>query len=501
MTNQRQIRLTHLRTRQGYDDTKLVIEARGKEVSFDSLSPINPSKLEAAYDAKRGILSLITEYGIFEATGFLTNEGLGTGKRGKRGPRGRNGPNGRDGFEGREGKVGCEGPMGPPGPQGLAGLDAVDGPQGATGIIGCGGEIGPTGFMGPQGETGPQGPNGPVGSSCLIGETGDIGPTPYPYAVISKTRPEDPLAYLWAQPALENNEIPEDPTEILPMIGTIQERVITLNAAPGSFYEGIAAYSLVGFSGGVGPFTYKWTGDFLTDNAINITETGDASTNMNLKCRTSIASGQSVTLTGEVKLTITDIGDNSKQHVAIGKYTFKGTNAQTTNPPGGGGGGCIVYGMRVHLNDTTKMPVENIMHRDTMLGLDIKGLPDSSVNESAFRDWSTSDLEARDVRVAVASAHRSTYTSYYVLNNVLKLTLEEPILAQRDGVWAFIEVRSLVVGDSLYHITGNPVELTSIEIITEKVKVCSFNVEDIDTYFVEGFLIHNRDGQSFIVKK
>lgn len=497
----RSINLNHLNSRAGFDDTKLVVEPKSNQVSYEPISTINPSKIETAYDAKNGVLSVITEYGIFEASGFLTPAGLGTGPRGKRGPRGKKGRDGRAGFEGREGKPGCDGPMGPIGPKGYAGLDAEDGPQGSMGLIGCGGEVGPTGMMGPTGPTGPQGPRGLAGSSCLIGETGDKGPTPYEYVVISDTEPTDPLVYIWARPyTVDEGEVPIEPGIIEPMVGSIPSRSITLSPTAGSYYEGVAAYSLTGFSGGKGPFTYKWSGDFESDSTLNTSETGTTSSNMNIKCRVYIAQGQTVDKQGNVTLTITDLGDGNKTLVLTGTYRFRGTNS-SSGGGGGGGGGCIVYGMRINLNTIHSQVVENIMNGDQLLGLDINGLPDSSIDEKGYLYWSARELESAPVYVNVAQAIRSTYTAYYVINNVLKITLEEPVLTLRNSEWSFIRVKDLIVGDKLYHISGNPVAIETIEVVEGEVKVCSLNVEHVDTYFVEGFLVHNRDSGSVVIKR
>lgn len=503
MSKNRVVRLSHLNSRAGFDNTKLIVEPKSRQVSFEPVNEINPSKIETAYDAKNGVLSIVTEYGIFEASGFLTPDGLGTGPRGKKGPRGKDGRNGRQGFDGREGKPGCPGPIGPIGPKGLAGLDAEDGPQGAMGLIGCGGDVGPTGFMGPTGPTGPQGPRGLPGDSCLRGETGDQGPTPYPYVVIAQSQPDDPLVYIWAQPfTADSGEIPEEPVVIQPMVGNIPSRSITLSPTAGTFYEGIAAYSLSGFSGGVGPFMYKWSGDFESDATLSTSETGTTATNMNIKCRVSIASGQSVDKQGNVTLTITDVGDNNKKLVLTGTYRFRGTNASSGGGGGGGGGGsgCIVYGMRINLNAAHTQVVENIMNGDQLLGLDVKGLPDSSVDETGYLYWSSRELDASPTYVNVAQAIRSSYHTYYVINDLLKITLEEPMLVLRNSEWSFIRVKDLIKGDKLYHMSGTPVEITSIQIIEEQVNVCSLNVEHIDTYFVEGFLVHNRDLGSVIIK-
>jgi hypothetical protein len=55
-----------------------------------------------------------------------------------------------------------------------------------------------------------------------------------------------------------------------------------------------------------------------------------------------------------------------------------------------------------------------------------------------------------------------------------------------------MRVLELRLTDWLWHEEG-PREITSIDIITEDVNVVSLDVEDVDTYFVSGYLVHNQD--------
>ena len=86
---------------------------------------------------------------------------------------------------------------------------------------------------------------------------------------------------------------------------------------------------------------------------------------------------------------------------------------------------------------------------------------------------------------------KAQYGYYFLINQELKITFEHPLLALRDGVYAFKRANELVVGDFIYHYTLGLQEITSIDRINETVNVVNINVESQDTYFAENYLVHN----------
>lgn len=494
----RTLDLELLSTTKGFDGQTARVPSLSSEVEFSEDQRPDTNSLEFAFEPKSGTLIAVTSYGVFSASGFLTKDSLGTGPSGRKGKRGLDGATGAAGFEGREGKTGCPGIPGKPGVVGIAGLDAEDGPRGPVGVCGCYGDEGPTGVMGPMGPTGPDGPAGAPGSSCLVGPDGDVGPKPIEVVVVSDIEPTDTLVHLWAQPVNVDTGDPTNPEVIEPLKGSIADQNITLSPVSGDFYEGTAAFVLAGFSGGKGPFTYNWTGDWSTMSPeIIVSQTGTSSTNFNLNARIYIARGASVTKSGKTRLTITDTGDNNKTLAVEANFSFSGRNSSTGTPDpgggGGGGGGCIVFGEPVYVSASKTIPIEEALDGSTLVGLRIDGLPDSTFNADAFLPWASSSLNAQTTPVTVVNAAHSTHTNHYLINGELRLTSEEHLLANRKGYWTFIRIKDLRVGDSLYHISGQSKPVESIERIEGLVRVVSLNVETADTFFVRGYLLHNID--------
>lgn len=505
------VRLEALQVLSGTDNDVAVIPESGVSPVFMSVPDPDPLSLQFAYNKKDGQFSIIFEDGsVLSVTGFLTDSSVGTGTRGKKGPRGLDGKAGRIGSEGRTGKTGCPGLPGLKGFNGNDGADGADGPIGPPGKMGC---IGPEGELGEQGEkgiTGHEGSQGIQGSSCRQGEEGPVGETPYAHVFFSHTPPVDNLLVnLWAEPTIKiDPDNPDVPVIGTPMTGTVPAKQIDAVHVGGSFYQGTLNFVLTNFSGGTGPFTFKWTGDWLdlTDNSINVVDTGDTGQNLNLRCRIYQAGDVTRNYSGTIRCTVTDVGDGSKTFVAQATYTFTvrsitsdgGGNPDPGDP--GGGGGCIVYGQRLSLTNGETIPVQSALFSDMILGADIRGLPDSSNNPSLFLNWSATDPDIKNVNVELVDIKHGSYRQFYLINNLLKVTLEETIYIRRNGVSKFVHVKNLRVGDELYHVSGSHHAVTEIKIVDQNVRTVSLNVEIIDTYFVEGYLFHNRDEGGPIMK-
>lgn len=490
------INIEYVTVKQGGTESDVtVVPGDTNTLAFTDEQLPDPSSAQASYDKIRGILTITTDYQTFEIPGFMTAQKAGIGQRGKKGIRGPAGRDGRIGHDGRPGKPGCAGPTGEQGNKGTTGAPGEDGPRGATGKGGCIGPAGPEGLEGPMGPTGPDGPRGASGPSCIRGERGPTGQSPINVVVVSDEQPTDPLVYLWARP-IGPDDIPSNPSNPEEMLGTVLSKSMVLSpTGSGQFYQGTLAFVLQGFSGGTGPFTYEWSGAFLADVDISYTDTGLNAKNLNLTCRVQIPTGTAISKNGTVTLLITDKATNKTLSITA-DYSFSGSNTSAT---GGMSSGCIVYGQRVDYNGA-KRPVENILVGDAVDSLNIEGLPDSSNGSVSYLDWYTDTVKASSDTSYVRVATHGTFDQYYVINDELHITREETLFACRRDIWQFIRVVDLREGDYLYHKDGDKI-ISSIRVVEEPVSVVSLDVETVDTYFVEGYLVHNLDTQSVLVKK
>jgi hypothetical protein len=65
------------------------------------------------------------------------------------------------------------------------------------------------------------------------------------------------------------------------------------------------------------------------------------------------------------------------------------------------------------------------------------------------------------------------------------------VFAKKDGIWAFRQVQSLNIGDSILNEDCDIIDITSIDIINSVVQTVNIDTELTDVYFVRGMLAHN----------
>ena len=156
-------------------------------------------------------------------------------------------------------------------------------------------------------------------------------------------------------------------------------------------------------------------------------------------------------------------------------------------PSPGGGGGCIVYGSQVLMADGTTKNIEDLVAGDEVLSYSI----DSLGNVEEWEGWSTTNFNGSAVTSSVTSNRLDTYHKYFLINNVLKATYEHPILVDKAGTISFEPASNVSVGDKFLNSSGIWLEVTSKEEITESIQVANPDMEPVDNYFADGYLVHN----------
>jgi hypothetical protein len=117
--------------------------------------------------------------------------------------------------------------------------------------------------------------------------------------------------------------------------------------------------------------------------------------------------------------------------------------------------------------------------------------------EYGWENWTTENyLSGQVVPVTVTGLYPDIYSSYYIVNNDIKITKKHKFFASVDGIiWGWIDSSELKIGDKLLDIDKNIIEVESIEHILEPLQVVTLNVEDIDNYFAgqSHILLHNNE--------
>lgn len=495
------------------EGTTLKVNQKTGEVIYSSEEPVSERQIaQVGFNVKDGTLNFVRNNGdLVTVSGFLTLAQLGRGKQGPRGERGKNGKNGRIGREGKKGKEGCQGPMGAKGPIGTSGLDGDDGEVGIVGLFGCPGvpgQMGPSGLAGIVGFDGPMGLPGP---SCIVGERGIAGPQPKEDVWYGEQEPS-PEYFVWAIPAEQGTIVePVDPV-VEEMSGRVVGITSQLNRVVDSTFGGTITLNLSLFSGGKGPFTYKWEGlnNIFNDPAISVGNTGIDKVSLQIKALQNIDAGNSVEIAGQVKLTVRDTGTGDTLVISPVNFVFQGQNDDDPDEDddgggggviiGGGGGGCVDAESPVEMLDGSVRKVRNLQIGDYIRGYSMPGMIDES--EPDWDKWTTDSTQGEIKAVQVRNAMLSNYRQHYLIND-LRITTNHHMFVKQGSTWGWVFPQDVKVGDSVLRQDGSEIAVTVADLIQENLEVVVLDVEPYDNYFVgtTPILVHNIGNDSTLVKK
>jgi hypothetical protein len=158
---------------------------------------------------------------------------------------------------------------------------------------------------------------------------------------------------------------------------------------------------------------------------------------------------------------------------------------------------CLTIDSPVTLADGTIVEAGDLNEGDTLKGFSIGGL--SVESDGTFLDWSTDSLSTTPKDVTIVNLTYSFASRYYDVNNgEVTATSEHPMLIKDSvsGDYLFKEMFNLVVGDKLVKGDGSEIDITSVEIVEKTTEIVSIDVEDEDTYMVNGYITHNKGGNT-----
>ena len=160
---------------------------------------------------------------------------------------------------------------------------------------------------------------------------------------------------------------------------------------------------------------------------------------------------------------------------------------------------CLTIDSEVTLSDGTIIEVGDLEEGDVLRGFAINTLGE---DESQFLDWSVDTLSTTAQDVSVTSLIYSFSNRHYDINGgQVTATGEHPMLVKdaTDGKYRFLEMFNISTDDKLIReIDGviTEVDITSVDVITKTSEIVSIDVETNDTYLVNGYITHNKGGNS-----
>ncbi len=160
---------------------------------------------------------------------------------------------------------------------------------------------------------------------------------------------------------------------------------------------------------------------------------------------------------------------------------------------------CLTIDSPVTLSDGTIVEVGDLEEGDILRGFSIDGL---GTDEGRFLDWSSDTLTTTAQDVEVVNLIYSFAGRHYDINDgEITATGEHPMLVKdgTDGEFRFKEIFNININDKLIkEISGviTEIDVISIDIINQTSEIVSIDVESNDTYLVNGYITHNKGGNS-----
>jgi hypothetical protein len=162
---------------------------------------------------------------------------------------------------------------------------------------------------------------------------------------------------------------------------------------------------------------------------------------------------------------------------------------------------CLTADSPILLADGTIVDAGDLEEGDVLKGYSLSGLDADS--DGTFLDWSNSELGEVSKDVTVVNLTFSFASRYYNVNDgEITGTSEHPMLVKdsTDGLFRFKELHNLIVGDKLIKSDSGTITEVNVDSITTSdstVEIVSIDVEEQDTYLVNGYITHNKGGNSF----
>ena len=159
---------------------------------------------------------------------------------------------------------------------------------------------------------------------------------------------------------------------------------------------------------------------------------------------------------------------------------------------------CLTADTPIKLSDGSSIEIGDVDEGMKLKGYSLNEL--ANFGDSRYMEWNTDSLNQQEIEVEVLNVIFSFASKYYNINDSeVKCTSEHPFLINENGTYKFRRAHLLQEGDIL--IKGNEGDVTEVAIssiieVIGDVEIVSIDVTDTDTYLANGFITHNKGGNS-----
>jgi hypothetical protein len=172
---------------------------------------------------------------------------------------------------------------------------------------------------------------------------------------------------------------------------------------------------------------------------------------------------------------------------ALNWSTFSNTTSKTPYEPIQ----CFVEGTLITLDNGTQIPIETLVVNQLLLSAEIETLLDTN-NVNELYKWNSGFLQEKRISSPITQIEpKVAYKTIIINDGLLEATPSHSQLIQRDGLWKFISLGDVIVGDNLYDINKEIIPITIVSVSLEKRNIYPLTLSPSHTYFANGILTHN----------
>tara|TARA_B100001248_G_C27369142_1_gene450714 strand:- start:1139 stop:1684 length:546 start_codon:yes stop_codon:yes gene_type:complete len=152
---------------------------------------------------------------------------------------------------------------------------------------------------------------------------------------------------------------------------------------------------------------------------------------------------------------------------------------------------CVLKGTLITLNDNKKK-IENLKVGEKLLSYSIEGIENTQI-KSELGKTKVNNFKGEFSYQLIKNIWKNKLNRYYKINNKLEITGDHYIMCQKQDQkkYFWIQVKDLLLGDSLFKSDGNFENIFNIELIEQEIIVYNIQVNSIYSYFANDYLIHN----------
>ena len=146
---------------------------------------------------------------------------------------------------------------------------------------------------------------------------------------------------------------------------------------------------------------------------------------------------------------------------------------------------CLAVGTNINMADGSTKFIEDLEEGDELLSVELPGMGD------VYSDYRIYHLD--NVKIVSTKVKQVVFdftSRYFIINDKLKGT-KHPTMAFRNNYYEWWQMSDLLVNDKLVTTDLSLDEINSVEKIDEEIEIVGIRVDKYNTYFAEGYLVHD----------